>query len=123
MLVSNCRIGSNSDDLIRRYFNKVEWMGWHLIFYAMVVTLLDLFPNQIFFVDKSKAGNTIRYWFCCIFQFSVWFTFVVMVVDHVILGSFLEYNDVFFGKINIHECGFNSIFCDELECETDTDIF
>lgn len=46
-----------------------------------------------------------------------------MVVDHVILGGVLECNDVFFGMINIHECGCYSLLCDVLECETGADVF
>ena len=53
---------SNMDNLIRRDVNKVEWVGWHLISYATVMTLLDPFTNSILFVDKSKEGNAIRWW-------------------------------------------------------------
>ena len=53
---------SNMDNLIRRDVNKVEWVGWHLISYATVMTMLDPFTNPFLFVDKSKEGNAIRWW-------------------------------------------------------------
>ena len=62
MLVSYSGNGYTTDDLIRRDLSKVEWAGWHLTSYAIVVTLLDLLPNPNLFVDKSNAGNTIRCW-------------------------------------------------------------
>ena len=71
---------------------------------------------------KSREYNSLLA-FCCIFQLPVYFSFGMVIVDHVILGSFLECNDVFFGKINIHESGCYSLFSDILECETGTNVF
>ena len=60
MLASDGGSGSKIDDLKRRDCRIVDWAGWHLTSYATVVTLFDMLPISIRFVDKSNAGNMIR---------------------------------------------------------------
>ena len=95
MLVSNGGSGFNTDDLMRRDLSKTEWTGWNLTSYATVM----YFRRQV----KCWEYDTVLVGFCN-FQLPIWFAFVVIIVRHIFLDDFLKFNDVFVGKINIHEC-------------------